>query len=140
MSLLNFLPEIVVFLETTIPPNDTTETSVIPAPISTIRCPLASVKRSPHPIAMANAFSTRYMFFPPAFRITSIVALDWTSVEFALTPTIIFGAKKKLERLCFSFMSVSIYLSNFSAISKSDTTPLAIGSIIEMYEGVLLHL
>jgi hypothetical protein len=87
MSSFNLSPAIRIFCDTTTPPREITATSVIPPPISTIKCPFGSFKSKPLPIAMAKDFSIKYTSLTPALWKTSSTAFFSTSVQLEGTPT-----------------------------------------------------
>ena len=76
---------------TTIPPSDTTATSVVPPPISTIRFPLGSAISILDPIAAAIGSSIKNTSLAPACISASSTALSSTSVIPDGTPTTILG-------------------------------------------------
>ena len=67
-------------VDSTIPPRDSTATSVVPPPMSTIMEPRASSTRSPLPIAAAMGSSMSDTDCAPASRVTSSTARFSTSV------------------------------------------------------------
>ena len=116
----------------TMPPSESTATSVVPPPMSTTIDPVGSVTGSPAPIAAAIGSSIRNTRRAPALSADSWIARRSTAVDPEGTQMITRGLAKP-RRLCTLRMKCLIISS---ATSKSAMTPSRSGRIASMLPGV----
>src|ERR687894_1106074 len=120
----------------TIPPRETTATSVVPPQTSTIMDPWASLTGNPAPIAAAKGSSMVYACRAPADSVASLTARSSTPVTPLGTHTTTLGPESERKILLRGCALRIKYESIFSVTSKSAITPSFKGRIATMWPGV----
>ena len=116
------------------PPRESTATSLVPPPMSTIMLPRGSWIGSPVPSAAARGSSTTKASRAPAPRVASTTARFSTSVTQAGTQTTTRGWAK--SRRPWLARTITCWMSR-SVISKSAITPCWRGRTVSTPAGVL---